>query len=69
MPSVRWSRFMNKIPLKTHLVSLISPSMIKITDVITYFSFTVSAFTYINFLYASSENLDGEREGRGYNSR
>jgi hypothetical protein len=43
--------------------------MIKITNIITYFFFTASVFACINFLYAFSENLDGEREGRGYNSR
>jgi hypothetical protein len=43
--------------------------MIGITDVVTCFSFTVSASAYINFSYASSENLKGEREYRDYNNR
>lgn len=44
------------------------PSMIGITDIVTCFSFTVSASACTNFSCASSENLDGEREGRGYDS-
>ena len=53
VPSVRWSRFLNVIPPATHLASLISPSMIGITDVVTCFSFTASASAYTNFSYAS----------------
>lgn len=51
----------------SEVTSLISPSIIRITNVITYFSFIISISIYINFLYASYENLDGEREDRGYN--
>jgi hypothetical protein len=53
----------------THLASPISPSMIGITDVVTCFSFTASASACTNFSYAPSKNLDGEREGRGCDSR
>lgn len=59
---------MNGIPPETYLASPISPSMTRITDVITYFSFIISASAYINFSYTSSENLDGEREDRNYDS-
>jgi hypothetical protein len=59
----------NGIPPETHLASSIYPSMIKITDVITYFSFTASASACINLSYTSFENLEGERENRRYNNR
>jgi hypothetical protein len=69
MPSVKWSRFINKISFETHLASLISPSIIGITDIIIYFSFTASVSAYINFLYAFFKNLDDKREGRGCDNR
>jgi hypothetical protein len=49
----------------THLASLTSPSIIGITEVVMCFSLNACAFDRLNFLNASSENCDGDREGRG----
>ena len=61
--SVRWSRFINRIPPKTHLASLISPLIIRITNSATYFSLKVYISTYINFLNSLLENYNGNKEG------
>jgi len=54
--------------LPQHLASLISPSMIRTTDVVICFSFIASASACTNFSYASFENLDGKK-GRGCDGR
>jgi len=58
---------LTKAEVKVRLKELKNTLMIGITDVVTCFSFTASACT--NFSYASSENLEGERERRGCGSR
>jgi hypothetical protein len=58
----------NEISSETYLAFPIFFSMIRIIDIIIYFSFTIFVFIYINFLYTSSENLDGEKEDRDYDN-
>jgi hypothetical protein len=64
VPSIRWLRFVNGIPPKTHLASLISPLIIRITNSATYFSLKVYISTRVYFLNSLLENCDGDKEGR-----
>ena len=59
---------MKGIPPETHLASLISPSMMGITDVVTCFSLRACASACLNLLKSRSENFDGDSECRGLRS-